>query len=128
MTETNNRPDTMIDKENFIINIPAYVIFTIITCGLFNLYWNYRQMEACNFLLGRREFDFAKWLLLSIITCGIYHIYYQYKMGSAIVEIQGKMGKPVNTNLPVLSLVVTVVCLSIVADCVHQNEINMLVQ
>lgn len=128
MTNTGNRPDHHGNRGDFEINIPAYVIFTIITCGLFNIYWNYRQMEACNYLLGRQEFDFVKWLLLSIITCGIYHIYYQYKMGSAIVEIQQKAGKPENTNLPVLSLVVTIVGLTIVADCVHQNEINMLVR
>jgi len=128
MTQASNQPVSKGNRPDFVINIPAYVIFTLITCGLFNLYWNFRQMEACNHLLGRPEFDFAKWLVLSIITCGIYHIYYQYKMGSAIVEIQKKMGKPENTNLPVLSLVVTVVGLSIVADCVHQNEINLLVQ
>jgi hypothetical protein len=128
MTNTTNQPDYPVKRADFEINIPAYVIFTIITCGLFNIYWNYRQMEACNYLLGRQEFDFGKWLLLTIITCGIYHIYYQYKMGSAIVEIQQKNGKPENTNLPVLSLVVTIVGLTIVADCVHQNEINMLVR
>jgi hypothetical protein len=39
------------------INIPLYLVLTILTCGIYNLYWNYRQMEACNVLLKRREFS-----------------------------------------------------------------------
>ena len=84
-------------------------------------------MEACNELLGRKEFDFWLWLLLSIITCGIYHIFYQYKMGAAIVEIQHKNARTVFDNLPIISVIVTVVGFTIVVDCIHQNELNKLV-
>ena len=106
------------------INIPLYLILTILTCGIFNLYWNHRQMEACNVLLNRREFSFWIWLLLTILTCGIYHIFYQYKMGAAIVEIQQLMNRDVFDKLPLLSVIVTILGFSIVVDCIHQNEIN----
>ncbi|UCF93025.1 MAG: DUF4234 domain-containing protein [Desulfobacterales bacterium] len=106
------------------INIALYLILTLLTCGLFNLYWNYRQMEACNALLLRREFRFWLWLLLTVVTCGIYHIFYQYKMGAAIVEIQHSLNRPVFDKLPLLSVIVTLVGLSIVVDCIHQHEIN----
>ena len=106
------------------INIPLYLILTILTCGVFNLYWNHRQMEACNALLNRREFSFWIWLLLTILTCGIYHIFYQYKMGAAIVEIQHLMNRDLFDKLPLLSVVVTIIGLSIVVDCIHQHEIN----
>ena len=106
------------------INIPLYLILTILTCGIFNLYWNHRQMEACNVLLNRREFSFWTWLLLTILTCGIYHIYYQYKMGAAIVEIQHILKRDVFDKLPLLSVIVTILGFSIVVDCIHQNEIN----
>jgi len=109
------------------INIAAYVIFTLLTCGLFNLYWNYRQMKACNELLGREEFSFWTWLLLSMITCGIYHIFYQYKMGRAIGEIQHIRGLHVFENLPILSVIITIIGLSFVVDCIHQNEVNKIV-
>jgi len=109
------------------ISIPLYLVLTILTCGLFNIYWNYRQMEACNGLLGRTEFDFWLWFLLSIVTCGIYHIFYQYKMGQAIVEIQRNSNKNVFENLPVISVIVTILGLTIVVDCIHQSEINKLV-
>jgi hypothetical protein len=108
------------------ISIPLYLILTIITCGLFNLYWNYRQMEACNEMLGRREFDFWIWFLLCLVTCGIWHIIYQYKMGSVIVDIQRRMGRPVFDTLPLISVLVTVFGMSIVVDCIHQMELNKL--
>ena len=108
------------------INIPLYLILTILTCGIFNLYWNHRQMEACNALLNRRAFSFWTWLLLTILTCGIYHIFYQYKMGAAIVEIQHLLKRDVFDKLPLLSVIVTILGFSIVVDCIHQNEINKL--
>ena len=109
-----------------ILSIPLHLIVTLLTCGLWNLYWNYRQMEACNDMLGRREFNFLAWLLLIFITCGIWHIYYQYKMGAVIVEIQRHMGREIFDNLPLVSCLVTVFGLSIVADIIHQAEINKL--
>lgn len=108
------------------INIPLYLVLTILTFGIFNLYWNHRQMEACNVLLNRREFSFWTWLLLTILTCGIYHIFYQYKMGAAIVEIQHLLNRDVFYKLPLLSVIVTILGFSIVVDCIHQNEINKL--
>ncbi|MBU2514700.1 DUF4234 domain-containing protein [bacterium] len=114
--------------EEHFCSVPKYLIFTLLTCGVFNLYWNYRQMKACNDLLDEDEFSFWPWLLLTIITCGIYHIYYQYKMGRSIVEIQRKEGKREFEILPVISVVVTLFGLSIVVDCIHQLEINKLVE
>jgi len=106
------------------INIPLYLILTILTCGIFNLYWNYRQMEICNELLNRTEFRFWIWLLLTILTCGIYHIFYQYKMGAAIIEIQESLNMVLFDKLPIISVLVTITGFSIVVDCIHQHEIN----
>jgi hypothetical protein len=114
-------------KSKYDLSIPLYLILTLITCGLFNLYWNFKQMEACNLLLDREEFKFVFWLLFSILTCGLYHIFYQYKMGAAIVEIQQNKSKAVFESLPILSCLVTVFGLSIVVDCIHQHEINKII-
>ncbi|MBN2403366.1 MAG: DUF4234 domain-containing protein [Spirochaetes bacterium] len=115
------------EKSKYNVSIPVYLILTLITCGIFNLYWNYMQMEACNYLLNRQEFKFSHWILFSIITCGIYHIFYQYKMGCAIVEIQKNNDKDISDSLPVISCLVTLFGLSIVVDCIHQYEINKIV-
>jgi hypothetical protein len=113
-------------KSRYHLSIPLYLILTLLTCGIFNLYWNYLQMEACNGLLKRVEFRFGYWILFTLLTCGIYHIFYQYKMGAAIVEMQRIYNKPVFDALPVISVVVTILGLSIVVDCIHQHEINKL--
>ncbi len=115
------------EMSSYNLSIPVYLILTLITCGLFNLYWNYKQMEACNYLLKKQEFRFSHWLIFSILTCGIYHIFYQYKMGSAIVEIQRNFNRAAFDSLPIISCLVTIFGLSIVVDCIHQHEINKIV-
>ncbi|MBN2280439.1 MAG: DUF4234 domain-containing protein [Candidatus Marinimicrobia bacterium] len=116
------------EKQSFEVNIPLYIVLTIFTCGLFNLYWNYRQMETCNYMLKREEFTFLSWILLSIITCGIYHVYYQYKMASAIVEIQYQRNAMPTPNLPILSAILTAFVLSFIVDLIHQSELNKLLR
>jgi len=125
--ENNVTPNFNSLKDEHYLSIPLYLILTLATCGLFDLYWNYRQMLSCNYLLKRKEFDFILWLILSLVTCGIYHVFYQYKMGQAIVEIQKNNNKKIFENLPIISVLVTVVGLSIIVDCIHQEEINKLV-
>lgn len=105
-------------------NVALYLILSIFTVGLFNLYWNWRQMQACNALLSRQEFSWIRWILFCLLTFGIYHFYYQYKMGAAINEIQEIVGVHVTEGLPVLSLVATLVGFGIVTDCIHQYELN----
>lgn len=123
-----DRPPRAYEPEaEYYANIPLYLILTLVTCFVFNLYWNYRQMIACNDLLGRREFGFLSWLILTILTCGIYHLYYQYKMGAAINELQNARHLPVTEGLPVLSVVSAILGFGIVADCIHQHEINRIV-
>ncbi len=116
------------NEEAYTANIALYLILTLITAFLFNLYWNYRQMVACNAMLGRREFRWLVWFLLSLVTCGLYHLYYQYKMGAAINEIQDERDLPVTDGLPVLSVVAAILGVGIVADCIHQHEINKIVE
>lgn len=109
------------------IGIAQGIILSIVTCGLYNLYWNYTQFRAMNLLLGRHEFDFAKWLLLSIITCGIYHIYSEYKMGSELQSYLTQKGVMVNPNLALIGLLLSCIGLTIVADAIYQSELNRLI-
>jgi hypothetical protein len=109
------------------LNISVYLILTLITCGIYNLYWNYKQQQACNQLVRKEEFNFLTWLILIICTCGLYHLYYQYKMGEVIMQIQSDKNLIVKTNLPIVSLILSLIGLSIVADIIHQSEINKIV-
>jgi hypothetical protein len=127
MIESSYRPPPYEDESQHYASIPLYLVLTILTLFLFNLYWNYRQMVACNSLLRRREFGFLAWLILSLLTCGLYHFYYQYKMGAAILEIQQERQLQVSQNLPLISIMATLLGVGILADCIHQHEINKIV-
>lgn len=109
------------------IDVAAGIIFSVITCGLYNIYWNYRQMLAMNALLGRHEFDFLKWAVLTVLSCGIYHIYYEYRMGAELQNWLTQNNRPVNQNLAIIGLVLSIFGLTVVADAVYQHELNKLV-
>lgn len=114
-------------SQDYEISVAKGIILSLITCGLYNIYWNYTQFRAMNELLGRHEFDFVKWLLLSLITCGIYHVYYEYKMGS---ELQGYLvanNRAVNPNLGLVGLVLSCLGMTVVADAIYQHELNRLI-
>lgn len=108
------------------IDVAVGIIFSIVTCGLYNIYWNYRQMKAMNALLGREEFDFAKWAILTLVTCGIYHVYYEYRMGNELQIWLTQNGRPVNPHLALIGLLLSVFGLTVVADAVYQHELNKL--
>ena len=109
------------------IDIAAGIIFSVITCGIYNVYWNYRQMKAMNALLGREEFSFGRWALLTFLSCGIYHIYYEYRMGNELQIWLTQNNRPVNPQLAIIGLLLSVFGLTVVADAVYQQELNKLV-
>ena len=49
-------------------------------------------------------------------------------MSMAIIEIQRNHDLPPFENLPVISVIVSVMGFPFVADCIHQNEINKIVE
>jgi hypothetical protein len=109
------------------LDIAVGIILSIVTCGLYNVYWNYREFQAMNALLGREEYRFWYWLILTIITCGLFHVYYEYKMGSDLYRILKIKGHDANPNLPFIGLGLSCFGLTIVADAIYQHEINRLV-
>ncbi len=111
-------------RHEAVISIGVGIILTIITCGLYGLYWNYKQMEILNAWLGRREYDFVTWILLSIVTCGLFAVYYEYKMAKGINEIQGRNGLQVNSDLALLSVGLSVIGLAFVSIAIQQAGIN----
>ena len=104
------------------------VILSLLTCGIWDVIWQYRQMRTVNLLLGYEEFHFVKWLIFTILTCGLYHLYHEYLMGRAIVRIQHKYGLPPSESLPAISLVLALVSLGIITDAIQQKELNLIIE
>lgn len=101
-------------------NIGLDIILTIITCGLFNIYLQYRQMIAVNIMINEIKYKFIPWLLLSIITCGIYHIYHEWRKSTDIALAL----KKTESQEPIINVLLSIFGLSIVADAIQQAEIN----
>ena len=105
--------------------IPMALILTIVTCGIYGIFWKAHMFKTMNMLLGYQKYSTIKWFILSIITCSIYTVYIEYIMGQDILDLQVKKKMPVpNTNLPILSLVLTGFGLLIVSEVIQQSELN----
>lgn len=72
-------------------SIPVSIILSIVTCGLYGLYWYYKLTNDTHQAVGRKTTaSGGRAILFTIITCGIYSIYWAYKMG----ELSWRLKKP----------------------------------
>ena len=68
-------------------SIALAIVFSIITCGIYGLYWLYKLSEETDLVLGTRsEASPAMVVVFSIITCGIYNIYWCLRNTADIQE------------------------------------------
>ena len=100
--------------------IVACIIFTIITCGIYGLYWMYKMNDEINAITGTRD-DTSGGIviLLIIVTCGLYGIYWSYKMGDKIDYYHGT-----SSSKGILYLIITLIGFSIITCALIQDEIN----
>jgi len=111
-------------RHDAVIGIGLGIVLSILTCGFYGLWWQYKQMVVLNAWLGREELSFLNWILLSILTCGIFALYYEYKMAKAINEIQEREGLRVNSDLAVLCVFLALFSFAIVSIAIQQADIN----
>jgi hypothetical protein len=113
-------------RENAEVGIPLAIVLWLVTCGIYGLVWQNKIFETTNQLLGEDKFSFWPWLGLSIITCGIYNFYAQYQLGEALNQALIKEGRPPNTSLSALALILSIFGLLVIVHAIEQAEINKL--
>ena len=102
-------------------NIALCIVFSIITCGIYGLYWLYKLNDEINQLSGEPNATGGGMVILfTLITCGIYGWYWLFKMGERCDRINGTTGGSAN----VLYLVLGIFGLSIVSYALMQDTIN----
>lgn len=106
-------------------NVAMCVILSILTCGLYGIYWFYTLSEDAAFLGNDRSFSGGMAILLGIVTCGIYTIYWYYKVGKLMFDAFDSRGMRTSDN-SILYLVLGLFGLGIVNFCIIQNDINQL--
>lgn len=106
-------------------NLALCIIFSIITCGIYELYWIVCITDETNELSENPNYAsgiFA--LLLTIVTCNIYGLYWAYQMGEKIDIIKQKRGKS-TSNSGVLYLILQLI-FPLIGLVLMQNEVNQL--
>lgn len=114
-------------------NVGLYVLLTILTCGLFGLYWMYCLHEETNVMTETTgEPDPILVILLNIITCGIYGMYWCYREGEKLQNGFIRRGIPCNENLAAMYLILSI-CnyftgfTKIIAHALIQDKLNTLI-
>lgn len=106
-------------------SIPLYLILSIVTCGLFSLYWYVMLVDDLNIACDERDDTSGIMvLILSIVTCGIYGLYWFYKAGNKVGRVQQRYHGYYDSNLGILYLIISLVGLGIVNYALIQNELN----
>lgn len=105
-------------------NIAVCIILTIVTCGIYGIYWLACLVNDVNAVSGRQdELSGGMVALLTIVTCGIYHLYWAYTAGEKLDAVRHSRGLPVQSN-GVVYLLLSLFGFSVVAWALMQNELN----
>lgn len=106
-------------------SIPLAVILSLVTCGLYGIYWIYTLTEDAHAAAGERTTASGGMTILFIfISCGIYGLYWLYKMGETIVIAKQKRGMTADTNLPIIYLVLALFGFGIISYALMQSALN----
>ena len=107
-------------------SIPLYIVLSVLTCGLFSIYWFIVLADDIRRLKGGTKPNGVTDYLLGLITCGIYLLYCYYQYPKYIVEIQEKKGIEVN-DISLIAILLGIFSLGIVSLALIQNEVNKIV-
>ncbi len=107
-------------------SIVTAVILSIVTCGIYGIYWFVCLTNEANQASGDTNATSGGMaLLFTILTCGIYSLYWCYKMGERMATAGQRYGKPIE-NRSLLYLILAIVGLGIVNYCLIQDDLNKL--
>ena len=108
-------------------NIAICVILTIVTLGIYGIYWFVTITNDVNELANpEKKTSGGVSFLLTLITCNIYGIYWAYKMGGLLDKAQTDRGMPAQ-NRAVIYLILELV-IAPVAWILMQNTINSMIE
>lgn len=107
-------------------NIAVCIILSIVTCGIYGIYWFIVMTNESNELVP--EMATASGgvaFLLEIVTCNIYGLYWAYKMGEKLDAAKSARGMQSGSG-NILYLLLCLFGLNIVAWALIQNDLNSL--
>ncbi|MBR4495576.1 MAG: DUF4234 domain-containing protein [Acholeplasmatales bacterium] len=104
-------------------SVLAVVLLSIITCGIYEIYWYYVMTEDINRADSTKPSvtNAIVAVLLGIITCGIYLIYWQYRF----YEKSDAVTKKSNV---IVYFILAFFGFSIISNALLQSDINQISQ
>ena len=107
-------------------NIALCIVLSIVTCGIYGIYWMIVLANETNVASGHAQDGTSGGIvfLLTLVTCGIYGIYWAYKQGEKINEAKAMRNMPSDSNAGVLYLILEIFGLGIIGYALMQNELN----
>jgi len=105
--------------------VAACVIFTIISCGIYGLYWKYKIAQGFYVTQTQEKVETSPGitLLLFIVTGGIYGWYCYYKWGRATTEIATRFGRA-DGDKAIIYLLLSIFGFPIICDALIQSDFN----
>ena len=108
-------------------SVAAVIILSIVTCGIYSLYWLCVTTDEIEAMLGPKSDGACRSggvaVLLTILTCGIYAFYWYYKEAKRIEVLCEDVGiRPANEFW--LYLIFCLLGLEIVSMAIMQDELN----
>ena len=104
-------------------DIAVAIILSIVTCGIYGIYWYYKIVCDVNTVTGDNTTSGGTVVLLTIITCGIYGIYWSYKTGQKLYETGERYGINISDN-SIIYLVLALCGFQIINYCIIQGDLN----
>ena len=107
-------------------NIGLCIVLSIITCGIYGIYWFVVLANDTNVASGHAQDGTSGGVafLLTLVTCGIYGFYWAYKQGEKLNEAKAMINMPADSNAGIIYIVLQIFGLGIVAYALMQNELN----
>lgn len=108
-------------------NVVLAIVLSIVTCGLYGLYWFITITDETNQLTNTQMASGVVAILLTFVTCGIYGFYWAYKLGEKVDMLKQQRGEAPSSSA-VLFIILQVLGLGIVNYIIAQLEINKFAQ
>ncbi len=106
-------------------SIGICILLSIITCGIYGIYWFIVLTDEVNAVSGQNNATSGGVaFLLTIITCGIYGYYWAYKMGDKLNQAKAQRNMPIDSNMPIIYLLLEIFGLGIIGWALMQDNLN----
>ena len=106
-------------------DIAVAVILSIVTCGIYSIFWMIKQVDDVNRVANDQSaYSGGITWLLSFVTCGIYGWYWFYQAAKKMRYAKQVRNMPSDDNAEVLYLILAIFGFAIVDMCLIQSDLN----